>query len=168
MVIDLVFHPDDRLTTVADEVGSITPELAELAGQMIEALDMAHGIGLAGPQVGVLERFFVVRVADDEPRVFINPRITESSLDRFDYEEGCLSIPGVYAMVSRPTVITVSAWDATGTAFTLRADGLLGRVIQHEYDHLNGVLFLDHLPERRRERLMKYYRKPADQSWKDA
>lgn len=166
-MIDLVFHPDDRLTTVAREVASVTAGLRDLTGEMVAALDTARGIGLAGPQVGVLERFFVVHVTDDEPRVFINPTITESSLDRFDYEEGCLSIPGVYAMVSRPSVISISAWDQYGKSFTLKADGILGRVIQHEYDHLNGVLFIDYLSVRRRERLLKAYRKPLDQSWRD-
>lgn len=166
-MIDIVFHPDDRLTTETEEVVSFTHELAELTSEMIASLKPARGVGLAGPQVGVLERFFVVHVSDHDPMVFVNPKITASSLDRFDYEEGCLSIPGVYATVSRPSVITIEAYDQTGKQFSLTADGLLGRVIQHENDHLNGVLFLDHLSERRRNRLLSAYEKPLTQFWRE-
>jgi peptide deformylase len=127
---------------------------------MVEAMHGARGIGLAGPQIGRLERLFVVHVPDDEVRTFINPRITATSPDESKYEEGCLSIPGVYADISRPRAISVEAWDAEGTFFTLDAEGLLARVILHEYDHLEGTLFLDHLSTRRRERLLRTYRKP--------
>ena len=129
---------------------------------MVETMREAKGIGLAGPQVGRMERLFVVQVPDDEPRVFINPRIVAASPEEGPYEEGCLSIPGVYADVQRPLAITVEAWDQHAKPLRLDADGILARVILHEYDHLNGVLFIDHLSQRRRERLLKNYRKPGD------
>lgn len=157
----LVFHPDDRLVTPAEEVREISQETADLTARMVALMHEAKGIGLAGPQVGDLRRLFVVHVPEDEARVFINPRIVARSLDEGPYEEGCLSIPGVYADVTRPLEITVEAFDADGAPFRIDAAGILARVIQHEYDHLDGVLFIDHLPRRRRERLMRSYRSPA-------
>jgi peptide deformylase len=160
-VIPIVYHPDDRLTTVASDVSSIDGELARFAEDMIEAMHAARGIGLAGPQVGRLERFFVVHTPDDDPRVFINPRIVAVSPEEGPYEEGCLSIPGVYAEVRRPLEITVEAFDVEGAPFRLDAGGILARVILHEYDHLDGVLFIDRMTSRRRDRIMKHYRKPT-------
>lgn len=141
-------------------VPDVTEELSTLAQQMIETMHAAKGIGLAGPQVGRMDRLFVVHVPDDEPRVFINPRITAVSPDEGLYEEGCLSIPGVYADVKRPLEVTVEAWDETGAFFQLDANNILARVIQHEYDHLEGVLFFEHLSRRKQERLLRNYQKP--------
>ncbi|MFW5693571.1 MAG: peptide deformylase [Alkalispirochaeta sp.] len=156
----LVYHPDTRLTTVAGEVTDIDQDLAAFARSMVETMHGEKGIGLAGPQVGRLDRLFVVHVPEDEPRVFINPRIVAASPDEGSYEEGCLSIPGVYADIRRPLEITVEAYNESGDPFRLDADGLLARVIQHEYDHLEGVLFIDRLTQRKRERLLKNYRAP--------
>lgn len=144
----------------ASEVEGVDGDLAAYAQEMIDTMHQAKGIGLAGPQVGRLERLFVVHVPDDEPRVFINPRIVAASPEEGPWEEGCLSIPGVYADVTRPLEITVEALDSGGNPFRMDADGLLARVIQHEHDHLDGVLFIDHLSRRRRERLLKHYRVP--------
>ena len=144
----------------ASEVEGVDGDLAAYAQEMIDTMHQAKGIGLAGPQVGRLERLFVVHVPDDEPRVFINPRIVAASPEEGPWEEGCLSIPGVYADVNRPLEITVEALDSGGNPFRMDADGLLARVIQHEHDHLDGVLFIDHLSRRRRERLLKHYRVP--------
>lgn len=156
----LVYYPDDRLVVPAEPVERIDTATGELARQMIATMQDNRGIGLAGPQVGVMERLFVVRVPEDEPRVFINPLITAVSPDTGRYEEGCLSIPGVYADVTRPREITVEAWDEKGNRFSLDAEGLLARVILHEYDHLEGRLFIDHLSVRKRERLLRAYHKP--------
>jgi peptide deformylase len=156
----LVYHPDTRLTTVTGEVDTIDGDLAEFARSMVETMHAERGIGLAGPQVGRMNRLFVVHVPEDEPRVFINPRIVAASPDEGAYEEGCLSIPGVYADIRRPLEITVEAYNEQGDQFRLDADGLLARVIQHEYDHLDGVLFIDRLTKRKRERLLKSYRAP--------
>ncbi|MFQ3547068.1 MAG: peptide deformylase, partial [Termitinemataceae bacterium] len=117
------------------------------------------GIGLAGPQVGLLQRIFIVHIEGETPRVFINPTIIGTSPEQSQYEEGCLSIPGMYADVNRPEKITIQAWNERGRPFTLDAEGLLARVIQHEYDHLEGVLFIDRLSELKRKRLIALYEK---------
>lgn len=155
-----MYYPDDRLIRPAAPVDRIDADVVALTRQMIATMEGNRGIGLAGPQVGVMERLFVVRVPEDEPRVFINPRITAISPDTGRYEEGCLSIPGVYADVTRPREITVEAWDEGGEFFSMTADGLLARVILHEYDHLEGKLFIDHLSTRKRERLLRAYTCP--------
>jgi peptide deformylase len=161
-MLPLVYHPDDRLTVPVDPVAHLDDDLVQLTSGMIETMRAANGIGLAGPQVGRMQRLFVVHVPNDEPRVFVNPEIVAVSPDEWSYEEGCLSIPGIYADVTRPTAITVEAIGADGNAFRLDADGILARVILHEYDHLEGILFLDHLSRRKRERLMRSYRSPAE------
>ena len=163
-MVPLVYHPDERLTTVVDAIDSIDESVRRLAEAMIETLHAANGIGLAGPQIAHMERIFVVHVSGDEPRVFINPEIVAISPDETVYEEGCLSIPGVYADVSRPRAVTVEAFDVLGKPFRLDAEGMLARVIQHEYDHLEGVLFLKYLSRRKRERLLRGYRPPAEAS----
>jgi peptide deformylase len=126
---------------------------------MFSAMDNGKGVGLAAPQVGRPERFFVIKTDDGKPRVFINPEITRTSEDLVDYEEGCLSIPGVWANVKRPRLVTVQAYNEKGRPFVLDADGLLARVIQHENDHLNGKLFIDHLGDFKRHRILSQYEK---------
>lgn len=160
-MLDLVYVPDEVLTSKACPVKDLDEQTRVLAEQMVEALQYHDGIGLAAPQVSVLQRIFVVYLRDDTPRVFINPEILGTSLEENVIEEGCLSIPGVYADVRRPAGITVQAFNEKGKPFTLDAEGMLARVIQHEYDHLNGVLFTDHLTEGKRNRLMKKYKKPV-------
>lgn len=160
-MLDLVYVPDDVLTTKASPVKDLDEQTRVLAEQMVEAVQHHEGIGLAAPQVNVLQRIFVVYLRDDKPRVFINPEILGTSMEENVIEEGCLSIPGVYADVRRPSGITVQAFNEKGKPFTLDAEGMLARVIQHEYDHLNGVLFTDHLTEGKRNRLMKKYKKPV-------
>ena len=154
-----------KIVTLGDEVlrkqAAVVPDIdrgiVDLTTAMLEAMKIGKGIGLAGPQVGELKRLFVCSVEGDHPRVFINPQIIATSQEVVRYEEGCLSIPTVYADVTRAAQVSVQAWDERGKPFTLDAEGLLARVIQHEYDHLNGVLFLDHLDERKRNRLVHLY-----------
>jgi peptide deformylase len=143
----------------AEPVKNIDGELVKIAEEMVEALHIGKGIGLAGPQVGILQRIFVVHVDGDIPRVFINPSIIQTSQDMEKYEEGCLSIPGVYADVIRPEQGKIQAWNEKGRPFTLEANGILGRVIQHENDHLDGTLFIDRLPEPKRNRVLAKYEK---------
>ena len=132
-------------------------ELQALVEQMIETMRAGKGIGLAAVQVGRLYRLFVTHVEGDKPRAFINPDILETSLEQVTLEEGCLSIPGVNADVVRPAAVRVQAWNEKGRPFSLDAEDLLARVIQHEMDHLNGVLFLDRIDPKKRERLLKAY-----------
>ena len=121
----------------------INDELRSFIDEMFAAMEAADGVGLAGPQAGVSKRFFVVVADDGIRRVFINPQIISTSADLLDYEEGCLSVPGVYETIKRPAKVTVQALNERGRRFTLDADGLLARIIQHEYDHLEGILFID-------------------------
>lgn len=149
---------DDRiLRAQCSVVPDIDAGIRDFSQAMIETMHIGNGIGLAAPQVGELFRMFVVHVQGDMPRVFINPEIIGTSMEMSAYEEGCLSIPGVYYDINRPAEITVQAWDERGKPFTLDADGLLARVIQHEYDHLKGTLFIDHMSEKQRLRLLNIY-----------
>lgn len=149
---DVLRHPATRIERFDDE-------LAATVEKMFATMKWGHGIGLAGPQVGLSQRIFVVQTDESKPLVFINPEIIATSPDMSDYEEGCLSIPGVYSDLARPASVRVQAYNEKGRRFNLEADGLLARVIQHEYDHLEGILFTDRLPERTRDRVLKQYEK---------
>jgi peptide deformylase len=162
MELQLVIHPDELLRATSSKVTDIDEEIASLADAMVEKMHTARGIGLAGVQVGYLHRMFVTHVEGDKPRVFINPTIIETSVEQSDYDEGCLSIPAIYADVTRPEAVRIQAWNERGRPFTIDADGLLARVIQHENDHLNGVLFLDYLTEEVREKVMATYDPSVD------
>lgn len=157
--MEIVILGNEVLRQHAAPVADINGEVKDLAQRMIETMVRGKGIGLAAPQVGLASRLFVVGIEGDVPRVFINPSLLETSADLSDYEEGCLSIPGVYSKVSRSANIRIQAWNERGRPFTLDADGLLARVILHEYDHLEGVLFIDRLSEMKRDRLLKQYEK---------
>lgn len=147
MTLPLVPPTDPALRRVAYPVADVTDDLRVLVGDMIETMYAAHGVGLAAPQVGRSLRVVVVDVAgDDEPSdllVMINPVIVESSHDAEHGDEGCLSLPGVVRSVARETEITVCATSLDGTLFTVDATGLKARAIQHEIDHLNGILITD-------------------------
>ena len=161
----LFFNPMLTIVTLGDDIlrkqAALIPEvdrnIVDLADAMIEAMHLGKGIGLAGPQVAGLKRLFVTHVEGDVARVFINPQIIQTSNEQTVFEEGCLSIPGIYADVERPLSVTVQAWNERGRPFTMDAEGLLARVVQHELDHLNGVLFLDYLDEKQRNRLVSSY-----------
>ena len=148
------------LRKTAAEIAEIDDELLELIDGMYEAMYEAEGIGLAGPQVGVLKRVLVVDLKDGEHKrvALINPRVVEKSKEDEKGEEGCLSIPGVTGHVKRPTEVVVEAMDETGADVRIAADGLYARCLQHEIDHLNGILFIDHLSPLKRSMLLKKYR----------
>jgi peptide deformylase len=142
-------------------VKNIDQELVDYTNRMIKAID-GVGIGLAAPQVGRNERFFVCHIDQVDPLVFINPEIIGTSEELSSYEEGCLSIPGMYADVKRPAVIQIQAWNQKGRPFKIEAEGLLATCIQHELDHLNGTLFIDHMSERKRIKLLRKYEKTLE------
>jgi peptide deformylase len=142
-------------------VKEIGAEYIKISEDMIDALHEGKGIGLAGPQIGLNERIFVVHVESDIPRIFINPSIIETSQETVRYEEGCLSIPGIYTDVARPKTVKVQAWNEKGRPFTLEAAGLIARVILYEYDHLDGILFIDRISEEKRNRILAKIEKAA-------
>ncbi len=158
-MLEILTLGSDLLRKKCATVAVFDKKLEDLAVAMIDAMHESDGIGLAGPQVGVEKRIFVCHVPDDDPRIFINPDIIGTSEELSPYEEGCLSIPGVYSDVIRPVSITVQAWNLAGRPFKMTAEGILARVIQHEMDHLKGVLFIDHLNEKKRQRIITQYEK---------
>ncbi|GHU39263.1 peptide deformylase [Spirochaetia bacterium] len=149
----------EALREKTTEVKKFDDELRALCAEMFNILHLQKGIGLACPQVGVLKRMFVIHIESDKPRVFINPSIVSTSEKTSEFEEGCLSIPGVYAEIIRPSMVRVQAWNERGRPFTLDASGILARCIQHEYDHLQGILFIDKLSQAKRDRLIAKYEK---------
>ena len=147
-VLDILLAPDPKLTTPCKPVKAIDNDLSKLLDDMLETMYAAPGIGLAAPQIGILKRFFVVDVAEGdskEPHFFINPEIIERSENRSVYEEGCLSLPKQFGDVERSEEVKVRYQDRQGKMRDLDADGMLARCIQHELDHLDGILFVDHL-----------------------
>lgn len=156
-MLDIYTLGEDVLRKECSEVKVFDSALKMLADAMLETLEEADGVGLAGPQVGVSERIFVIHIPDNPPIVFVNPEIIQTSIETSLYEEGCLSIPGVYCNVIRPSAVTIQAQDVTGKPFTLEATGLLARAIQHENDHLHGKLYIDLLSEKDREKAVREY-----------
>ncbi|RKX77988.1 MAG: peptide deformylase [Spirochaetes bacterium] len=148
---------DEILHKKASMVPDFDQTLRDLVEAMFETMHQGDGIGLAAPQVGVLKRVFISNVTGDEPRVFINPEILRTSIEQSTYEEGCLSIPEIYADILRPSAVTIQAWNERGKPFRFDAEGLLARVILHENDHLNGILFIDRVNAKKRKRLVKLY-----------
>lgn len=162
----LIILPDPLLRQVSKPVERIDDELRKFADDMLETMYDAPGIGLAAIQVGEPLRMLVLDVAEKDaprnPQVFINPEILKVSEDEFNvHEEGCLSIPEYYAEVERPARITVKALDLDGKEKIVEADGLLATCLQHEIDHLNGVLFIDHLSKLRRDMVIRKFKKLA-------
>ncbi len=143
----------------------MTLQLRKFAGDMLDTMYDAPGIGLAAIQVGEPLRMLVIDLAKEgeepAPQVFINPEILESSEERSVYEEGCLSIPDYYAEVERPASVRVKYLDRDGKAQEIVAEGLLATCLQHEIDHLNGVLFIDHISKLKRDMVVKKFKKLA-------
>lgn len=152
-ILPILHFPDPRLRTIAKPVEQVDDEIRQLAADMQETMYEAQGIGLAATQVNVHKRLVVLDVSEerDQPLVLINPKVTTFNDDEKElHEEGCLSVPGFYEEVERPTQVEVSAVDENGKPFTLKPDGLLAVCIQHELDHLNGKLFVDYLSRSKR------------------
>jgi peptide deformylase len=164
-VRDIITLPDKRLRLVSKPVGKIDADVRQLVDDMFETMYAAPGIGLAAIQVGVPKRVITMDLAKkDEPKnplVFINPQILWTAEERATYEEGCLSIPEYYEEVERPAQVRVAFLDRDGAEREVEADGLLATCIQHEIDHINGVLFIDHISKLKRSRVIKKFAKAA-------
>lgn len=151
----ILYANDPRLRHKAKKVKNFGPHLKKLADDMLETMRSAQGVGLAGPQIGVMQRIFVAEIPEDEedpdsgkPFVLINPEITRRSAQMEEGQEGCLSIPNWYGLVDRHRQIEIKAKTVRGKPIRLKANGFLARVFQHENDHLDGILFIDHIKDK--------------------
>ena len=162
---DIIILPDKRLRLVSEPVKKIDRDIRALVEDMFETMYDAPGIGLAAIQVGVPKRVVVMDLSKKEEtqerRIFINPEIVSASDEEATYEEGCLSIPEFYGDVERPAQVKVKYLDLDGKKHEVDASGLFATCIQHEIDHLNGVLFIDHISKLKRDRITKKFAKAA-------
>jgi len=154
-LLTILKYPDPRLHTVARPVTTVDDRVRSIVRQLADTMYDAPGIGLAATQCDIHERIVVVDVSEtmNELRVFINPEIVQTSPESKRWEEGCLSVPGVFDEVERPDRVTVRALDEFGQPFTIEADGLLAVCLQHELDHLNGRVFVQHLSRLKQTRI---------------
>jgi peptide deformylase len=154
-LLNILRYPDPRLHKVAKPITVFDARLKKLAADMAETMYDAPGVGLAATQVDVHEQLIVIDTSEthDELRVFINPKVVWASEEKQVYDEGCLSVPGVYDGVERPARVRVRALDLAGQPFEVEADGLLAVCIQHEMDHLKGKVFVEYLSPLKRNRI---------------
>ena len=159
-ILNILNYPDPRLYTVAKPVKEVDSSIRRLIDDMAETMYAAPGIGLAATQVDVHQQVIVMDISEDKRglQVFINPRILTSCGSQ-DYEEGCLSVPGIYDVVTRAEKVTVEALDRDGKPFTLEAEGLLAVCIQHEMDHLLGKVFVEYLSPLKQTRIKNKMKK---------
>jgi peptide deformylase len=160
-ILDILEFPDPLLRTIARPVEQVDEPIRQLVADMLETMYHAEGIGLAATQVNVHKRVVVIDTSEDrnQPQVFINPRIKILNDATMEYQEGCLSVPGYYEKVERPSAIKIAALDTQGEKFILEPDGVLAVCIQHEIDHLNGKLFVDYLSTLKRNRIKQKLQK---------
>ncbi len=163
---EIIILPDKQLRLVSKPIEKVTTQVRKLADDMLETMYDAPGIGLAAIQVAEPIRLITMDLAkkegeDKSPRVFINPEILSSSEEMSVYEEGCLSIPEYYEEVERPATVRIKYMDLDGKVHEEEAAGLFATCIQHEIDHLNGVLFVDYLSKLKRDRVLKKFTKAA-------
>ena len=154
-LLQILEFPDSRLRTVAKPIVKFDDDLKNLIRDMFDTMYDAPGIGLAASQIDVHQQLIVMDLSEEktEPRVYINPIVTVLDSELGSYDEGCLSVPGFHEEVKRPKKVKVDALDADGQAFSFEAEGLLAICIQHEIDHLNGMLFVDYLSKLKRNRI---------------
>jgi len=162
---EIITLPDKRLRLVSDPVKTVDAELRALIDDMFETMYEAPGVGLAAIQLGIARRVVTIDTArkdeEREPRVFLNPEVLSASEEKGTYEEGCLSIPEYYEEVERPLGVKVRYMDLDGKTHEIDAEGFLATVLQHEIDHTNGVLFIDHISKLKRDRVIKKFAKAA-------
>jgi peptide deformylase len=162
---DIITLPDPKLRLKSGPVKAVDKTVRQLVDDMFETMYAAPGIGLAAIQIGVPQRVVTMDLAKDDqpkaPMVFINPEVISSSGEKATYEEGCLSIPEYYEEVERPASVKVRYLDLDGKPQEIEATGLLATCLQHEIDHTNGVLFIDHISKLKRDMVMKKFRKAA-------
>ncbi|HXW20612.1 MAG TPA: peptide deformylase [Roseiarcus sp.] len=167
----ILILPDARLRLVSEPVKSVDNSIRELMDELVETMHDAPGIGLAAIQIGVAKRVLVLDLAKKDepaqPQFFVNPEIVWSSDEKSVYEEGCLSIPEYYEEVERPSRVRAKYLDREGKRREIEVEGLMATALQHEIDHLNGVLFIDHISKLKRDRVIKKFIKQAKQKEND-
>ena len=153
-LLKIVQDPDPRLAAVAEPVTEFNDDLKKLAADMAETMYKAPGVGLAAPQIGKLIRMVVIDISEEKNQLMtlVNPVVEPLSPEEVECEEGCLSLPGVYEKVSRPARVRVTAQDLDGNPVSIDCDELLSVCVQHETDHLNGIVFVDHLSRLKKSR----------------
>ena len=164
--MDIVTYPEEVLRQKADKIEEIDQEIRDLADKMTEVMFKEEGVGLAAPQIGVGKRLIVVNMEDDF-HILVNPELVECSDEDEVNNEGCLSVPGPEAPVSRAVKVVVKGTDLEGREVKLTREGLAARVFQHEIDHINGRLFIDHLSETERSVTLREYRKMREEEMKE-
>ena len=159
----LIFLPDPILKKVSHPIETFDHSLKRLSNDMLDTMYNAPGIGLAAIQIGIEKRICVIDISKDDekktPFIFINPKLIETSDQHSTYEEGCLSIPDFFAEVERPACVKVEYQDIEGKINTLQVDGMLATCLQHEMDHMDGILFIDHISKLKRDRVIKKFKK---------
>ena len=162
-LLNVLRFPDERLRTKATPVQEVNDEIKKIVADMFETMYEENGVGLAATQVNIHQRIVVIDVSENKehPYVLINPEIIKRNDETMINEEGCLSVPSCYAKVDRHTEVTVKALDINGNAFELDGEELLAICIQHEIDHLNGILFVDYLSPLKRNRIQTKLEKEA-------
>ena len=168
-ILNIIKYPNKILKQVAKPIDTITEEIKLLGNNMLETMYANKGIGLAGNQIGVLLRIIVIDLQEDEdeaynPIIFINPEIISSSDELAERDEGCLSLPKISSLVKRPAKIKISYLDINGEKKELEADNLLATCLQHEIDHLNGILFTDRISKLKRDIVLKKYKKLQEEA----
>jgi len=155
-ILNILHFPDDRLRTIAKPVETVTDKHRTLISNMLETMYDAPGIGLAATQINVHEQILVIDISEEknQPIVLINPEILEKEGDQ-EYDEGCLSVPGIYETLHRAEKVRIKALNKEGESFEMNAEGLLAICIQHEMDHLQGKLFVDYLSQLKKQRIRK-------------
>lgn len=164
--LDILHYPDPRLRNRAQAVETVDDEIRELLADMLETMYAAPGIGLAATQVDVAKRVITIDISEtaDQPLCLVNPEILDLAGEAIETEEGCLSVPGVFEIVQRAERIRARALDRDGRLFEFEAEGLLAVCVQHEVDHLDGKLFIDHLSQLKRRRIRKKSHKQQRQT----
>ena len=164
-VRDIIKLPDKRLRLVSEPVKRVDDGIRKLVDDMFDTMYKAPGIGLAAIQIGVAKRVIILDLSkkegDHKPQVFINAEVSWTSKETSKYEEGCLSIPDYYEEVERPAEVKVKYLGPDGKAHEIEAKGLLATCLQHEIDHINGVLFIDHISKLKRDRVVRKFKKDA-------
>lgn len=162
-IIDIIYYPDAVLMTKSAPIENIDDEVIDLANSMVETMYYASGIGLAAPQVGVSKNLLIIdlgaQIKNGSAIILINPHVSAVDDSEVLEEEGCLSIPGIYANVVRQEAVEIQGMDINEKEVTLELKGLLARAVQHEIDHFNGVLFWDHLGKVKRDMLKQKFKK---------